>query len=128
MFIRFQGENLVDDKGQIFFIAYDVLREACLKASYEPLSTVKIISQAIQPIVGIRLNMGRCRSSELFNRLESEIRSDVRYQELKKKTVESERKRREANYKGKAEEGEGYFKAKERALVEYDCRHKRQYH
>lgn len=112
MFIRFEGENLIDDKGIILFIPYDVLREACLTASYTPVSISKIIYKAIQPIAGVRLNMGNCRKSELFNRLESEIRADPRYQEAKNKKMQDEQRRREALYAGRLKSSEAYFSFK----------------
>lgn len=78
--IRFQESGLVDSLGATQTIPYEVLKGECLK-HVELLSITKIVSTSFVNLFGLPLYVPRCRESELFLKLEKDIRESPEYLE-----------------------------------------------
>ena len=91
MSLRFKGENLIDENGQVFNVSFEELVTECLASSYTSLSISGIIVEAVKEVTGLDCMKYRCRESNLFCKLETAILEDSRYQEEKNEIV---RKRR----------------------------------
>lgn len=99
MLVRFQGDDIITQEGDIVNVSYAELREACLESSYTSPSIVTIVSEALEKITGYSLNRYKCRESPLFARLENDIRNDKRYQEEKQSCINKKKEIHDAKEK-----------------------------
>lgn len=90
MKVIFRGENLEYENGAVVPVQYEDLRMACLESGYPTLSIAKIIKMAVTQVIGEQCKMSQTnyRDSELFLKLEADIRKDSVYQEKQKASQE----------------------------------------
>lgn len=81
--VRFVGDVLKYDKGDVVPFTYEDLCKACLENSFKQISIIEIVVEAIRDLTGCELIRYRCRESNLFNDLERVIQQDERYKARK---------------------------------------------
>ena len=95
--VRFIGENLVVETGEILEIPFEQLKEACLNSEFETLSIFDIVNEGVKICTGgYDVVKGKYQESTLYNKLQSAIIHDERYQEKKLKKQAYLEKIREA--------------------------------
>lgn len=80
MLVRFIGNNLVGETGEVLQISFEQLKEACLNSNIKSLSIFDIISDGVKNCTGgyivIKKNH---QKSTLYNQLQEAIYNDERY-------------------------------------------------
>ena len=91
--VRFIGEELIAENGDVINISFEDLKEACLNSGSKSLSILEIISEGVRIYTGgYEIVRGKHHKSALYSRLEAAIFHDENYQERKIKKDEEHHK------------------------------------
>lgn len=93
--VRITNNGIFSENGELIPISYEELLNECITGTYEQLSVIDIVSEAIYNLTGYYLIKYKYNETTFYRKLQRDIRLSEQYKEKYDKFVKADSERRQ---------------------------------